>query len=343
MFNLKTLRVSFFLFPLLMVFSGCMMPLQPAPTLPDFSLFEEGDIFITTNGTVQSWFFALAARDNSSDTSSPFSHAEMVFRNQEGEMMLGGVFSGSVQAENLTERFPKFYRIAVFRANVSFKKRQEAGQTLYTMINDPHTGNADFDYSMSYTPGKTDSLFCAGLINESCRLSGLSYPFGLRKWTSNTLTGHVEEIIGTQLRGLLDLSSLYSSDNYHLILEWQNDQINNTTVQLSKKIILYLLQQYENGWRLRTNEHFHLISAFANLSPVEKQALQLKSSLNGFGKDVITTWHRLSRRGTLEGLNENEKEALLEVVFKKYREKYFYPVAPADTAPRRLHPAAFSR
>jgi len=331
------------LFLAILFLSGCMMPLQPTPQLPDLSLFEEGDIFLTTSGNVQSWFFALVARDTIDGLTVPFSHAEMVFRNEEGEMMLGGVFGGSVQAENLAERFPEFYRVAVFRANAPLDNRKKTGLALLTMINDPQISTAEFDYSMSYSPGKTDTLFCAGIINESCRQGGLTYPFGLRKWKANGLTDHVEEILGTQFGDLLDLSSLYSSDRYRLILEWQNDQISRKTVDLSKKIVLDLLSQYENGWRLKTDKSFHLISALANLSPVEKQLVRLKSSLGGFSGDVMATWNRLSRRGNLDGLDEREKDILLDVVFKKYHKKYFYPAPSAGTSAQQLLPATLSR
>lgn len=318
-----------FLLVIVFLLPGCIMPLQPSPALPDFSQVEEGDIILTTNGNTQSWLFALAAKNDFKKSTPPFSHAEMAFRNGKGKMMLGGVFAGSLQSDIMSERFPKFYRVAVFRANALQEKRKKAAVTLFKMLNDPSINTAEFDYSMSYEPGKTENLFCAGIINEVCRLSGLAYPFGITDWDNNGLTSHVEEIVGTKLKGLLDLNSLYKSKDYHLVLEWQNDQIENENIQLSKQIIIYLLSQYEEGWKLRTRDDFNLFLAFGDPSQVKEKFGRLKQSLEGFNDDVISTWHRLSRRGTLDGLSDDEKNDLLKVIFEKYHEKYFYIPDPA--------------
>jgi len=297
--------------------------------LPDLSQLREGDIVLTTNGNARSWFFVLAANNSSSRDQKVFSHAEMVYRDSNGQLMLGGVFDGAMSGEDLRKRFEKFYRVAVFRANCSFEKRKKAADTLLAWLRDKRLSEAEFDYSMSYEPGRTDKFFCAGIINEAFRMVGFDYPFQLRSWDPNQLTIHIEEIVGTRLKGLLDINSIYRSNNYRLVFEWQNEQRVNKTVDLSKKTILYLLEQYEKGYRLLSTDEFHLGMAFVDPSEVEHQFAQMQRSLFRFSKDVISTWRRLARRGKLNGLTDAEREQFIRAVFTQFHEKYFYYTTPA--------------
>ncbi len=315
-----------------------MMPLQPDPTLPDTTLFQEGDIVITADNGVESWLIALAARSDTRVVETPYSHAEMIFRNADNQLMIGGVFSGKADSELLENRFKKFHRAAVFRANTSRDTQIAAALTLQKMLNDTTVQDADFDYSMSYEPGKTDKLFCAGIINDSWQRVSVSPPFGPRQWQKNNLTSHVEEIMGSRMSTLVDLDSIYNSKDFYLVLEWENNQIHTSKAQLSKKIITYLLAQYELGFRLKTNKEPNLLLALGRLSEEVEQLARVRISLTLFNSDVTSTWQRLQRRGTLEQVTDDEKDDLIKAVFSKYHDKYFYP-APAASSDQQLHAA----
>ncbi|GEM_PF-6841746 len=323
--------------------SACMMPLQPSPHIPETAVFQEGDIVVIADGGLESWFLALAARENIDTVKTPFSHSEMVFRNSDNELMIGGVFNGQTNAEPLRKRFEKFHRAAVFRSRASEEKREEAALILRQSLNDPRLRGADFDYSMSYKPGSTDKLFCAGIINDAYTKAGLSAPFGRRRWHENGLTRHVEEIIGSRLTSLVDLNSIYRAGDYSLVLEWQNDQINREHGELSRKIVLYLLDQYDKGLRLKASEQFHLYLDFADLSETARRLGRLRITLAQLQEDIFTTWDLLESRGRLEGLNQDEQDALLAAVLEKYNEKYFYRADAADVSDQQLHAAALSR
>lgn len=318
-----------------------MMPLQPDPLVPDMVLFEEGDIVLTTNGNVQSWFFALAARTDNTEMRAPFSHAEMVFRNSEGQMMLGGVFGAGVDAAPLGDRLKKFKRIAIFRANAPRKQRIEAAHILQTWMDDPHINEAEFDFSMNYQPGKRESFFCAGIVNEAYRVAGLQTPFGMRDWEPNHLTDHIEEILGRRLGGLLDINSIYYSGAFQLVLEWENDQVKQEKSELSEKIVRYLLKQYEQGLRLKIGKGYNLLLMLADFPNERERFARMSISLNGFRDDVFATWNRLSRRGVIDGLNCVEKSAVLDAIFEKFHGNYFYPAVTVDE--HRMDTAVFSR
>ncbi len=323
--------------PLLLLFlTNCTMPLQPDPTLPDAELFREGDIVITADGGVESWLIALAARSDTRVVKTPFSHSEMIFRNTDNQLMIGGVFSGKADSELLEDRFKKFHRAAVFRAITSQDSQIAAARVLQEMLTNTQIQNAQFDYSMSYEPGKTDQLFCAGIINESWQRVGLSTPFGPRQWHPNPFTRHVEEIMGNRMSNLLDLDSLYKSKDFSLVLEWENDQINTKRTQLSRKIVHYLLEQYELGFRLKESKEPNLLLALGGLSEEVEKLARVRISLTLFNNDVTSTWQRLERRGILEKATDDEKDNLIEAIFSKYHENYFYP-APAAAPDQQLH------
>lgn len=319
------MKLSLFLLTSLFLLSSCMMPLQPDPTVPNISMFQEGDIVITADGGVESWLFALGARSRARDIKTPFSHSEMIFRDTEDQLMIGGVFNGQVNAEPLADRFKKFHRTAIFRSVASANLRLKAALKLRQLLNDSHIKAAEFDYSMNYEPGRTDKLFCAGIINDAWQEVGLPPPFTMRRWQPNRLTEHLEEITGEKVTNLLDLDSIYTSPDFSLVLEWENDQINDRYTKGSEKIIRYLLTQYEQGFRLKASKGPQLLITLGGLSGGEEELARMRISLTLFGQDVLSTWRRLERRGKLTDLSEPQKDALVATIFAKYHEKYFYP------------------
>lgn len=300
--------------------------------MPEELALEEGDIVLTTSGDVVSWFFTLAVRDENSQTITDFSHAEMVFRNDKGQLMLGGVFGGQVNGAPLNSRLQMFQKFAVFRAHAPFEKRQKAATILQGWLKDRTINEAEFDYSMNYEPGKRDQLFCAGLVSEAYRLAGIGLPFGLRSWSPNELTFHIEEIINTKLKNLLDVSTIFNSEHFQLVVQWENDQINAEQVLLSKKIVLYLIEQYMNGWKLKVSDGFHLILSVFSPSQIEEQFGRLQISINGLRDDVFKVWDRLSRRGVLESMSKKEKDDLFTEICDRFRTDYFTPINSSKVA-----------
>ncbi|WP_167320726.1 hypothetical protein [Desulfocapsa sulfexigens] len=297
-----------------------MLVLQPEPVLPNLEVFEEGDVVVTFEGSIESWLFFLGGRPDNIESIHPFSHTEMVFRSLEGELMLGGVFDGMVNSALLRERIKKFRRIAVFRAKAGPEKRQKAARVLSGWLaKDSQVAKAKFDYSMNYQPGRTDEFFCAGIINEACRIAALELPFKSVALVPNELTRQIEVLLGVKFDKILGIDTIFSSNYYNHILSWENDQIDKDRIEFSKQIALYLMAQYEQGWRLKLSDGVHL---FANMDTMPKIG-RAQMSLRSFQKAVFKTWNRLSRRGELEKLDTIGKTELLATICDKYREEYF--------------------
>ncbi len=335
----KIVKSTVLLVPVFLL-SGCMMLLEPPPKLPQLTAFEEGDVVVTLSGGIVSWFVTLSFMPERAASMMSFSHAEMVYRDAEGTLMLGGVFQDGVGRALLVDRMGKFHRIAVFRAKAPLKKRKKAAHILREWLEDPKIQDADFNYFFDYKPGKKAALFCAGIVNEAYRVAGLALPFSYLQWTPSTLTSHIEKIVGRKLSGLLDLFSIKESDHFTQVLVWENNQENNMDrVRRSKRIVLYLIQQYENGWRLRSSQGFNPFLKVVSLPDGIERLFKYKTSLKRFAQDIAATWHRLERRGELEGLDGAEKDALLGTICDKYREKYFYRPDTVRIADQQLHPA----
>jgi len=308
----------------MLMLSACMPTYKDDVTLlPALDNIQAGDILITGSGDVESMFLSLALRTTQANDQDTFNHAEMVFRDEDGDLSLGGVFSGQVNAGKLHSRLEDFTSFAVYRPLAPQQQRQKASEILRKWLSDPKIKNAKFDYAFSYEPGKTDNFFCAGIINEANRVAGLPLPFANREWTPNHLSQHLEELLDAKFQGFLDVSSILHSKAYTKILSWQHPDLKLERIRRSKNIVLYLLNQYKQDWKLQPNDKMNIGVALINLPEGVKRLAYLRISLGLFRDDVFATWNRLERRGQLEELDALEKDELLTAIMDKYREKYF--------------------
>lgn len=311
------------LFGSMFILSACMPLLtNHAASLPSLDNIQVGDIVITSSGNVEALFLSLALRVTQDDQNN-YDHAEMVFSDLNGELSLGGVYGGQVSAGNLLNRLQGFQSFAIYRPIAPQQQRQKASEILRKWIYDPKINNAEFDYAFSYEPGKTDNFFCAGILNEAYRVSGLPLPFSNREWTPNHLSRHLEELLNAKFQGFLDISSIHHSKDYKKIFSWQRPNLKPDRIQRSKNIVLYLLKQYKQNWRLQPNDKVNIGVALINLPEGVKRLAYLRISLGLFRDDIFATWDRLDRRGQLDELDALEKDNLLTAIMDKYREKYF--------------------
>ena len=304
--------------------SGCMPVWRPMPPLPDLSRLEEGDIVLTFSGAIESWCLALSSGLDRDQGQIPYTHAEAVYRDGRGRLMLGGVSQGRVRSRRLKQAFPEFQHIAVYRANQPADRRKQAACLLRQWIANPNIRAATFDYTLQDVPGRRDKFCCVGFLNELFRCSALEAPFRVGEWTPNEAGRHFSELLGYDLSHIILVDSVEGHPGYHNVFTWKNERVDMKRSQLRENIAMQTLSWYDMGWRLKTSERFHIGLALAHVPEPVKRLDRTRSQLCQFACDVMKMWSRLERRGRIKGLDHAQQMDLLQAVCEKYRDRYFY-------------------
>lgn len=290
--------------------------------------FQDGDIVLSSSNGPAYWILALSVSSQPEKLKIAYSHAEMVFTQPNGEKMLGGVFSRGVGADTLENRLDEFARFVVFRAKKPKQFRNEIGQRLFTMVNDPVYQQADFDFTFQDVPGRKDKFFCLGLLNEIHREFKLSVPFPYYPGEVNPLAKHFQTILNADFDKALEFESIFNNPTYNKVFEWENSRVHNAQdAWLAEHIARYTLAQYYEGWQLRELNEFNLLLAVADISQELDALARIRSVFREFIEQVSNTWKVMERRGQLDDLSENEKLSILSQISDKYREEYFIFVA----------------
>jgi hypothetical protein len=307
---------------LLMCLTGCMALHAPAPTPPDTTLFEEGDLILTFSGTPRSWMFAFCTDPEADRLDHPYSHVEMLFRNAKGHWMVGGISSGHVAATRLSQSIKGFQHIGVYRSNASREDRSRVADLLKRWLKDPDIQKAQFDLTLQDVPGRRDKFCCVGIINELHRAAGLKAPFASQQWTPNAFGRHMEDLLNTRLKEITTADSLKLNPDFTCIAHWRNDKRDPTIAQINETVARLGFQWYEQGWRMRTSQGIHLGLLLINAQEDLNNTVRTQAHLQMLMQDVYIAWSRLLRRGQLEGLDESEKQSRLEAICQSFRERH---------------------
>ena len=325
-----------------LLLSGCVMALQPAPPLPDFTKLEAGDVVLTFSGSADSWLLALSASPAPDRLIIPYSHVEALYRNKEGQLMLGGVSRGRVRASRFEGVVKRLEHMAVFRADLPKAQRGRVAKILEGWVNDPRIQAAGFDYSFQDVPGRRNKFSCLGIINEAYRASGIEAPFIARPWTPNAVGRHLQKLLGVKLDKITAPESIFSNPRFYRVIRWQNANVDATKAGMRGAMLRMVLAWYEQGWRLRSADGFHLGLLLADLPDEVNQMARTRSQLRVFTLDVFKTWERMKRRGKTKNLNLKQRRVLLEAICIKYRGTYFIFDSGDDTAGDRVRRAEAS-
>jgi hypothetical protein len=309
---------------LVLLCAGCMGQFQPKPPMPDFASFEEGDIVLTFSGAIEAWGIALCTQDPNRPFDRPYTHAEAVYRDARGRLMLGGVSAGYVRARKLKEALPEFQHIAVYRAQRPVPERMQAARQIEAWIHDPRIRAAAFDYTLQDVPGRRDAFCCVGFLNEAYRTAGLEAPFIPTTWTPNAAGRHLGELLRFEFNTVILVDSIAQHPSYEQVLTWRNEHTDPEQNDLMARMAQQALVWYEQGWRLKTSKQFHLGLALVGLPRHLKETDRTRLQLRLFADDVTQTWKRLKRRGKLKGLDDAAQEEMRQAVFAQYRDRYFY-------------------
>lgn len=309
---------------LILLCLGCAQPLWHTPPLPDFAPFQEGDIVLTFSGAVESWGLALCTQDPNDAFERPYTHAEAIFRNTRGDLMLGGVSAGRVRARKLKNALREFQHIAVYRSRCAENDRQRVGALLEQWTKDRQFRKAAFDYTLQDVPGRRDAFCCVGFINEAYRTASIAPPFIQTSWTPNAAAQHLGEFLQFEFTSVILVDSVTRHADFGKVLEWENAMFDPEQSALMREMATQALIWYEEGWKLKTSDAFNLGYALIGLPQHLEQTDRTRSQLRLFSLDVLDSWSRLKRRGRLKGLNETQKEELRQAVFHKHRDRYFY-------------------
>lgn len=310
---------------LLVIFtSGCRMPLWSKKTPLDLSRVQEGDIVLTFSGAVEAWGMALATQGDLTRFERPYTHAEAVFRDGNGRLMLGGVSEGCIRSRTLLRALPEFQHLALYRSKQKPDQRQNVAALLAEWVKDPTIRAAVFDYTLQDVPGRRDAFCCVGFLNEVYRHAGMPAPFVQTPWSPNAAGRHLGELLGFEFSTIITVDSIAQNPGYEQVLEWRNEYADAEQNTLHEKIARQSLVWYEAGWRLKTSRQFHVGLALARVPQSVKEIERTQVQLRLFAKDVRKTWARFQRRGKLEGLDDAAREDIRQAIFAKYRDRYFY-------------------
>ncbi len=331
-----------FLIGVALLISGCVTPLiHQKAVLPSEVQFEAGDIVVSSGADLKSWLLFLMFRPaewNLSSMELPPSHTEMVFRNHDGILYLGGVHGdGQTDSAPLAERLSFFGEYRVYRAQSAKQDRERAAKVLMQLLSNPAVSNAPFDYSFGYTPGKRDTFFCAGIVNEACRLADLPLPFLYLSWQPNSITTQIQKFLQANIEGILDMESIEVLEQYQCIFTAENKKPNPERDKFIKALALYVITQYENGWQLKPSASINLPLMYSNLPPNSETVVRFGKTVDAFGHDALTTRNKFIRRKQRQLLSQEEQVALVQTIGDKFREKYFYHTPSTTYADKRLY------
>lgn len=303
-----------------------VIPIQEAPAfkMPDVSVFEEGDIVLTFSSTPTSWFLSFLGSDNPQALVEPYTHVEMVFVNEQGIKMLGG-FSNKVMHQPLKVRIPNFHKLVVLRANKSYEERKKLADKMAEISSNTAYRQAGFDYSFRDVPGRKDKFYCMGLLNEVYRQTGQPTPFPHYPLKGNLLLVHIEELLGQDINSGPRVQDIFKNPDYRVVLKWENNQDIYRDHWLAEHVARYAYSLYTQGWQLKQSKEMSLSLAFF-FTKDDEYVQSLKRTIRtfeNFEEEVDIDWKKLKIAGKLNGMNEGEKEVLLEDIAQKYRDRFF--------------------
>ena len=316
--------------PVAMLASGCLHTRLAEDELPPLQRLEEGDVVLMFSPNALSWIFSRLGTAPGHEPPVPLSHSEMLARRRDGSWSLCGILQSHLQNRSLRKALRSVSHIYVFRAVSSLQQRREAGQLAYEWSYRPGAREVTFDYAMRDIPGRHTEFYCAGFLNEVCRLKNLPPPFFVQKRPPSLVDKYLECICGGKPNLTPGIASIFANSQYRQVLSWRHPRLSEAGLLLVCEVTgESILSFCGMGW---LPNGATLSSGSTSLSKAEQLRMLWRAnrSLQLFSVDVTRMWKRLERRNRTRGLDRVGKEELLKRICRNYREKYFYQIPACD-------------
>jgi hypothetical protein len=141
----------------------------------------------------------------------------------------------------------------------------------------------------------------------------------------NLLLVHIEELLGQDINSGPRVQDIFKNPDYRVVLKWENNQDIYRDHWLAEHVARYAYSLYTQGWQLKQSKEMSLSLAFF-FTKDDEYVQSLKRTIRtfeNFEEEVDIDWKKLKIAGKLNGMNEGEKEVLLEDIAQKYRDRFF--------------------
>lgn len=317
----------------LVFLTGCLWP-SPGrlaeEEYPVLERLEQGDVILMFSPNLLSLLFSRLGTAPGHEPPLPLSHAELLARGENGNWTLVGISGSRLQSRSLLDSLTLVSHIYVFRAESSTAKRREAARFAHDWTRRPGADEVGFDYATRDIPGRHSEFYCAGFLNEVCRLTSLPPPFFVQERPSSAVGRYLKRICGAEPNRTPGIASIFANPDYRQVLTWHHPRLGDPDQMLITGGIADAVFSFcEQGWLPKGVELLRHHSAL----PVETQRRTLgagRRRLLFFSSDVRRMWDRLKRRGRTAALDAKSREELVQRICRKYREKHFYHFTACD-------------
>lgn len=314
--------VFFSLLLMMLIVTGCVGNNLP---MPDLANAKPGDLVITFTGKAESWMFVQFSRLPRHEQLPPYSHAEFLLKDPNGQWLIAGVAGSKVRCVPLQNVLHQFTQLAVIRPYPDDDQAQErfvdkARQWLDT----PSIRKAEFIYTFEDVPGRTDGFFCVSFINELHRQCALPVPMPAYDPPVSRLMMHLNRVghLPAQ-RKINSPITLFDLPSHRLITQWTNPDADAQQIALNHALVNIISQWYDQGWELSPCHDANLLLKFSDFPDELHEAARLRISLRVFAREVNMCWDRLRRRGQLDEKMPDANSAQIQSICLKYRERHF--------------------
>jgi hypothetical protein len=302
--------------------TGCAGHFLP---MPDLSQAKSGDLVITFTGKAESWLFVEFSRLPQHEKLPPYSHAEFLLKDTNGQWLIAGVAGSKVRCVPLKSVLHYFSQIAVIRPYPDMPQRQEQFVTKARQwLKTPSIQKAEFIYTFEDIPGKTDGFFCVSFINELYRQCGIPAPMPPYDPVPSSFLKHLNRVGHMpDDRKLNSPITLFDLPNHQVITQWQNPTTDKQLVTLNHAIIQIASQWYDQGWELKPCHDANLLLEFSDFPDQLHEAARLRIAMKLFARDVIRCWSRLRRRSLLNNETPVASDQQIQDICLMFRDRHF--------------------
>ncbi|MBL4702496.1 MAG: hypothetical protein JKX85_14700 [Phycisphaeraceae bacterium] len=312
-----------------MLLSGCAYHNIP---MPDLSEAREGDLILSFNGTPESWLFVQISKLPEHRNYPPYSHVEILLKNDKEQWEIAGIANSSVRRRRLKSVLPYFRQVAIVRPSNNPEAQERFVRKAKKWLATPEIRDAGFVYTFEDIPNKTDAFYCVSFVNELHRQCGLDVPMPAYDPWPNLVLSHINRLSHLpQSRTINAPISVFDLPEHQVIATWTNPHTNKQQMQLDRVVMQILFQWYDQGWQLIQSNQIGLLLKISDF-PEELHAIaKLRVSLQGFVREVHQCWARLKRRGQLQEDIPQADSQQMQNICLKYRDKYFQFVGQVAT------------
>ena len=284
---------------------------------------QDGDMFLTQGPSILSEIYARYG-----NPPGDYSHAGVFFYDQQGRPKIMHVQT-SPCISDLRSFLQNYRQSAVLRQKLDEAQRRRLGETLRAWSQDSVILKAAFDYKMQDVPGRRDTFYCIGFLNEIWRSCDLQPPFALgEKNEPSIIKSFLKQEFGIDLDNVLTASSILQNPEFSLLTEWHDPSWSTHDLFLQEQvlaaIVSYVKAGYSGrgmgplqGWFMRTALRWKGYGANA------AQALYMTNLASAFHKKVFERYQLFVHRGQAPEPCSEDAAALIRRICDYYRDDYF--------------------